>query len=355
MKAIYTFLAIFFFLGVEAQVTNSGSSFSTSGGGSAWSNPSNVSSDDGNNATVNLGFFGSSEYLNITGFGFSIPTDEEILGVIVTVNKSRSSFLSYVGDSDVRLIVGGSRTGSSRASGTNYPIFESAVSYGADADLWGTTLTPAQVNSSNFGVAIASNTLFGGTAQIDHVTITIVSSPDVLPVELSSFTAELNALNNVELNWTTSMELNNDYFEIQKSDDGVDFETIGKVNGVGNSIQMNDYSFEDNLQNTGQYFYRLKQVDFDGTTDYSSVERLYFETATATPELYPNPAVNSVRFYNISSETVLVQIIGLDGKIKINKQHPASQPLNISTLKSGYYVVVINDNGSLVRQRLMVQ
>lgn len=154
MKTIYTILAVLCFLSSSAQVTSSGSIFSSSGSGSAWSNPSNAASDDGNSATVNLGFFGSSDYLNITGFGFSIPADEEILGIIVTVNKSRAGLFSYIGDNDVRLIIGGSRTGDSRASATNYPVSESDVTYGADADLWGTTLTPAQVNSSDFGVAI---------------------------------------------------------------------------------------------------------------------------------------------------------------------------------------------------------
>ena len=83
-----------------------------------------------------------------------------------------------------------------------------------------------------------------------------------LPVELSRFSVESNDFGNI-LEWTTLAEINNDYFEIQKSNDGVRFETIYVVTGKGNSIEVSNYTYNDVLSK-GQVFCRLKQVDFDG-------------------------------------------------------------------------------------------
>lgn len=91
-------------------------------------------------------------------------------------------------------------------------------------------------------------------------------SVGVLPVELLSFNAKKRN-NSVELDWTTASENNNDYFEIQRSKDGMAFETIDIVYGNGTSTVMNQYSYTDVTSLSGTSFYRLKQVDFDGQNE----------------------------------------------------------------------------------------
>jgi hypothetical protein len=93
-----------------------------------------------------------------------------------------------------------------------------------------------------------------------------------VPVELASFTAELSG-NDAILNWTTASELNNQGFEIEHSTDNQNFSKIGFVPGFGTTTEMKSYSFRVSDISAGVQYYRLKQIDFDGTTTiYNSVE-----------------------------------------------------------------------------------
>ncbi|MBL0050425.1 MAG: VCBS repeat-containing protein [Bacteroidetes bacterium] len=91
-----------------------------------------------------------------------------------------------------------------------------------------------------------------------------------LPIELISFSAE-NKNNINHLTWTTTSETDNDYFEVERSADGINFETIGKVNGAGSTVQVKHYSFDDKKNIYGVIYYRLKQVDFNGNNKYSAI------------------------------------------------------------------------------------
>ena len=116
---------------------------------------------------------------------------------------------------------------------------------------------------------------------------------DAVPVELSSFTAA--ALNgNVMLNWTTATETNNKGFEIQragKKNNETEWKKIGFVDGGGTTSKPVSYNFSDNDVSSGQYKYRLKQIDFSGSFEYSNE----VETEVSTPaefslkQNYPNP------------------------------------------------------------------
>ncbi len=112
------------------------------------------------------------------------------------------------------------------------------------------------------------------------------------PVELVSFTATVSG-NEVKLNWATATEINNYGFEVerQKSKGESNWETIGFVEGAGNSNSPKSYSFTDNVTESGTYSYRLKQIDLDGAYEYSNVVEVNVG-APAKFELmqnYPNP------------------------------------------------------------------
>jgi hypothetical protein len=111
----------------------------------------------------------------------------------------------------------------------------------------------------------------------------------MVPVELSSFTAKVTG-NNVELNWTTATEKNNQGFEVQRKL-GNEYYTIGFIEGNGTTTEIHNYSFFDKNLQPGTYTYRLKQVDFDGNFAYS--EEIIVEINNPSNFIlnqnYPNP------------------------------------------------------------------
>ncbi len=128
-------------------------------------------------------------------------------------------------------------------------------------------------DQSQFFKPTVSTAFWGATCR---PTSTLVNP---LPVELTKFTTESHT-EGVALNWTTSSEINNSHFEIELSYDGVNWFTIGIVQGAGNSMEINDYQFIDNQIGSGIQYYRLKQVDFDGTESYSNINYFSFDNAS---------------------------------------------------------------------------
>jgi len=117
----------------------------------------------------------------------------------------------------------------------------------------------------------------------------------VIPVELTSFTANVSG-NSVVLNWITASELNNSGFEIQRSvisneERNLNWQPIGFVQGNGTTTQSNSYSFTDNNIHSAKYYYRLKQIDLNGTFTYSNEVEvdLSLPQAFSLEQNYPNP------------------------------------------------------------------
>ena len=111
----------------------------------------------------------------------------------------------------------------------------------------------------------------------------------VIPVELTSFTGN-NINENVVLNWSTATETNNMIFEIERRNENSDFVLIGSVEGKGTTTEQQEYSYIDRNVTTGKYYYRLKQIDFDGSFDYSDVVEVDASPVSFSLEQnYPNP------------------------------------------------------------------
>ena len=110
-----------------------------------------------------------------------------------------------------------------------------------------------------------------------------------VPVELVSFTGSVNG-NTVLLNWSTATETNNRGFDIERSSDQNNFVNIGFVKGNGTTTQKSVYSFNDNTIDFGKYYYRLKQIDFNGSFTYSPVVNVDFSNLSyKLSQNYPNP------------------------------------------------------------------
>jgi hypothetical protein len=177
-----------------------------------------------------------------------------------------------------------------------------------------------------------------------------------LPVKLLSFTASPNQ-SNVVLKWETAEEINSSYYQVERSQTGSTFSTIGKIDAAGNTTTDQSYSFIDynilNL-NTGPLYYRLKMTDKNGQFSYSPVCRVNFDQKNLSMVVYPNPtnSIATLRF-NVaqnSSGKYSVKISDITGKtIKI--QEDLFMPgvnttlLDLSGYEKGAYIITLNCAG----------
>ncbi len=115
----------------------------------------------------------------------------------------------------------------------------------------------------------------------------------LIPVELVSFNA-INRERDVQLLWQTATEQNSDYFEVQRSRNGVDFESITKVQAAGTSSTIQNYEHIDEQPFSGNSYYRLEQFDTDGSSTYSRTVAIYRKPLGVDFNVYPNPAKDEI-------------------------------------------------------------
>ena len=178
-----------------------------------------------------------------------------------------------------------------------------------------------------------------------------------LPVELLSFDVSCEKDISI-LKWTTSSEINNDYFIIEKSFDGEIFHQIGIEKGFGNANFNIDYSFEDREINKETTYYRLKQVDFNGEYSYSSV--IANSCASNNFAIYPNPAKDIININfeilnnRVSTKAKIFNSIGqvIDEIILTEKLNS----INIEHLDNGLYQIqILNANNILTTKKFIKQ
>jgi len=175
----------------------------------------------------------------------------------------------------------------------------------------------------------------------------------VLPVEGLSITATLKNNEGV-IEWSTESENNSSHFELQKSIDGVIWETLTKVNAVGYSTSKSHYSFMDrNVPNRIQY-YRLNQVDFNGYSELSDIVSLQNKEIEMI-KIYPNPAKNVVSILT-SDDIQQVTIVDGQGKIWVNQAiNDIQSKIDVSKLPNGYYSIQSHlTNGDVNQNKLIV-
>jgi hypothetical protein len=140
----------------------------------AWTTPGNIVGDENSYATISLNN-NISNFLQATGYGFSIPSEATINGITVIVGRFQNSTSgTSITDNVVRLIKGGTISGNNLATATEWPTSETAASYGGIGNLWGTSWSPANINAANFGVALAADCgNVSRTGSVDYITISV--------------------------------------------------------------------------------------------------------------------------------------------------------------------------------------
>lgn len=175
-----------------------------------------------------------------------------------------------------------------------------------------------------------------------------------LPVELTYFKAQL-CEDQVCLEWETSSELNNDYFEIQKSYDSKTWQAIGKVKGNGTINEASFYSYQDNDLLFGTSYYRLKQVDFDGEFSYSPIDQIQYSDITEV-SVYPNPSNGEFTISGSHLEEAEICITSLSGrKVSYSKQIVSAHQLliDLKDNPSGIYFLSIIKNQVAITKRII--
>jgi hypothetical protein len=226
----------------------------------------------------------------------------------------------------------------------------------------GSFMTPA-TGSENLQIEATYN---GYSFNINWIAFDDMCLTYVVPVELTSFTAKAYA-NEVELNWTTATETNNQGFDIERTliNSGTPtWEKIGYVAGFGTTTEPKAYSFVDTKLETGKYSYRLKQINLDGTFEYSNAVNVEVEVPIeyALEQNYPNPFNPSTTIkYSIPEDgfvkLAVYNMLGEEVANLVNAQQKAGRyeiNFNASNLASGVYVYRIEAANFTASKKLML-
>ncbi|MFY0651298.1 MAG: T9SS type A sorting domain-containing protein [Cyclobacteriaceae bacterium] len=183
------------------------------------------------------------------------------------------------------------------------------------------------------------------------------SGASVLPVELLYFKGNSND-SKIELTWATATEIDNDYFEIEKSPDGTKFAKIGEVPGNGDSNEVINYSYTDENVRGVQNFYRLKQVDYDGKFEYFNIIMVLNAGASGV-SIYPNPVQNKLIKIQVENllqdDLVRIELADLSGKIlQKTAGYKGTFELSTEALLQGTYLVRVSRGKSTQVRKVFV-
>jgi hypothetical protein len=358
--------------------------------------------------TTDLGFTGTGSFYNTSGsagtgaYGTGSSTStttstatidfaERVIPFSTTGSKLTFELANPVGNfnsaSNVRVFLNIDRAGF--VEQLNITSILTSANYGFGAFTSGSgsngSYTAAYANISTPIIAIAISGIPGNQRPISRVTITLPAAPanygrrvsarivltaaansvllvdDValttsggapLPVELTRFDATAKP-QGVALDWATASEKNSDRFEVQRSATGETYQTIGTVKSQGNSTSAHTYSFTDSRPLTGQAYYRLRQVDADGTSAFSPVAAAQALTGLEVSS-YPNPSLGSITL-PATLGTVQYRLFNTMGQTLLTGKAAGNDRLDITSLPKGPFFLELTGEAGRTTQRLVHQ
>lgn len=304
-------------------------------GGAVYQNESSNSSGETNiyNSIFSENQAGFNNIFNMSGSGVSTPT---ILLRNCLFAETDCAALAING-ADETLDCDGSSLFSSDPSFVNKAAGNFDLTTASDA---------INVGDNIYIPAAIANDFSGNPRMVQTVVdMGAFELQTVLPVELLSFSAKA-AAENVLLNWTTASEKNNDYFEVERSVDGRSFDYLEKVKGAGTTTLARHYQTSDKNPINGINYYRLKQVDFDGTTTYSEIVSV--EIKSEKIELFPNPVAGTLylRMSDFTTRDVQFQITDLTGRTMLS---------GATEINNGIVTIPLSEVGSFPLGTYMVR
>ena len=251
------------------------------------------------------------------------------------------------------------------ADGNGETITQIRIFYGVPgSNTAPTVLTTVAASSLIYTHVFASGTYYyyaeitqadGQKAWTSPIWYTKIVTP--LPIELLSFTGEYTSKGN-QIKWTTASEINNDFFNLERSSDGKNFESIVIIKGSGNSSQELNYGFLDIWAPEGINYYRLKQTDFDGKFSYSNSIALRSLKKDELFLVYPNPGSGSfvVSVKDFSTEGYDIRITNSIGQIVFSLEGRREEQLRLSPeLSPGIYTISIVINRIVYNKMLVIK
>ena len=181
----------------------------------------------------------------------------------------------------------------------------------------------------------------------------IYQNAGALPVELTYFNGRKLAEGN-QLAWETASEKNNKGFEVQKSQDGKNWETLDFVSGNGTIITTQNYSYLDKNPTMGNNYYRLKQMDFDGVFEYSNIISLNYDASSTNKNLniYPNPVRNELTILDGQGQATIYNLLGQAVNTLIINNEQLT--IDVSNLEKGQYILSIQrENGEITMKKFV--
>lgn len=263
---------------------------------------SNVTFNGNNIVDINPIFFTNQPY------AIHPPIDIFLQGnnkTRFTLNASYAEGFSFQLVDQLTIVTDGTMAISPPTYGRLSPVISTSVN-----SMYMDYTHPEYVNVNPY-LSLKIRLLFeGGLVGMD-IPVHIHAPQGALPVELIDFRAQYNKHADInELSWITKSEVNNDYFDIERSFESFSFENIGRVAGSGNSTTTIDYVFNDkNISQDGNYTYRLKQVDLNGRETFSKPASVnIFRSKSIKTGLFPNPASDLINFFVEAHEGAIVNI-----------------------------------------------
>jgi hypothetical protein len=182
-----------------------------------------------------------------------------------------------------------------------------------------------------------------------------VSSCAPLPIELTSFNTKCISKNEVEITWSTSSETNNDYFTIQKSENLIDYSDVATIDGAGNSTVNLNYKYIDLNYTNGITYYRIKQTDYNGEFDFSSISSITCFVNKEEVSIHPNPSKDLFQISNVFDFRE-IQLLNTLGEVVFkDKLMGSDYTLNLTGYEKGIYYLLIINNKTTETKKLVLQ
>lgn len=233
-----------------------------------------------------------------------------------------------------------------KASGVFAPSHlgrQGSTTFSTDDDLGASWATLELTSNTELEVIRGNNSSATMNVPYQVVNFANFSCPP-LPVELTSFKAAALSSEEVSLDWQTATEKNNDFFLVQRSDNGNRWETLGKLDGAGNSNSPKTYRWSDHAPLEGSSYYRLKQVDFNGQFDFSDVRSIRIYGDVSRLQAYPNPTADRLIISEVPEGVESLIVFNVMGQnvtdlIDEQRRNNGERVLDLSNLDRGIYLV----------------
>lgn len=232
----------------------------------------------------------------------------------------------------------------------------SAVDISTLSDFKGTVVSNAAINFGAGSILEGRALTTNGAITTNSVTAAITAGCSTLPITGLYFNGKVNQ-GNVTLEWATASEINNNYFNLFKSTDGLNYQHLANIKSLGNSNSTQKYYFIDKYPTSGNNYYKLVQTDLDGTQAEIGVKTVKFDLdQSGSLSVYPNPVTDNLNIGFEAGKYDTMKISDLLGRTIISKSINKKDKyltINVEKLVTGSYIINLKGNGGFVSKQFI--